>query len=676
MTERKRHLAAIMFTDIVGYSALMGKEEDRVFDLLRKNRLLQLSCIEKHGGKWLKEMGDGILAKFSSAYDSVRCALDIQMAAQVQLDGLIRIGIHLGDVTMENGDVFGDGVNIASRLQAIADPGGIYITESVHKAIRGKGEIQSRLLGEVILKNIDYPIRIYSLLGDGLPVPATSKIKRLTRSQKKNAFIGSALFYMIMLFAVMISVWGFWYKFIRVEEAEIKFLAVLPFDDLSGDKNHDYLVAGIQDNLITTLSQITSLRIISKTSTVKYKNKDKSVPEIASELGVDAIIEASLMIFEDSIRINVQLIQAYPEEKHLWAQIFNRPTSNIYYLFNDVTQNIAEEINLTLTSQEKTILSSAKEVDPNAYQAYLRGRFYWDMLTPADLQTALEYYQLAIEVDPDFAPAYAGIAAVWSARGQMGFVPYHVAYVNAKEAIDQAFELDSTDVEVLYNYAISAGWIAWDWQKTEKAFKKVIELNPSHTNAHAYYSNFLMVLNRTEEAMNHIQTALKLDPYNIVIQRLYVINLFFLRRCDEIISRVNQTDWMNVITRKNLWGCYYLKGMYEKAYEEELARVLESNDFELKEILETGYKEGGYEEAILREAEKLEERSKESFLPLLMIINRYAMAKQKEKCLELLEKGFDEHDPNLPYITIIPLFDFLRDEPRFKSILQAMNLPE
>jgi class 3 adenylate cyclase len=200
-----------MFADIVGYTALMGSDTEKALDLLHKNRDIQKPLIEKYGGKWLKEMGDGILAQFNSAIDSEHCALEIQRTAKIALDGQIRIGIHLGDVTIEDGDVFGDGVNIASRLQSIADPGGIYVSESVHHVIRGSTDIHSQFLGEVQLKNVDYLVKTYYLEGEGLPRPSKKRKKELFRRERRS-ILKTICSYLIFVLIAAIAVTTWWIK--------------------------------------------------------------------------------------------------------------------------------------------------------------------------------------------------------------------------------------------------------------------------------------------------------------------------------------------------------------------------------------------------------------------------------------------------------------------------------
>jgi tetratricopeptide (TPR) repeat protein len=366
------------------------------------------------------------------------------------------------------------------------------------------------------------------------------------------------------------------------------------------------------------------------------------------------------------------MIQAFPEERNIRRQVFERPTNEIYSLYNEVSQQIAKEIDVILSTQEKSLLSTARKVDPDAYQAYLRGRFYWDKLTREDLDQSLKYYQLATELDSTFAPAYAGIAAVWSGRRQMGMVTPKEANKLEAIAIDKAFALDSTDVEVLYNYVISSGWIAWDWKKLEETYHKVLQLNPGHANAHAYYSNFLIAMGKDKEAMFHIEKALQLDPYNSVIEGLYFINLSFLERCDEVILLSGKTE--NPLSKQAIINCYDLERMYEKAYEQQLAFFSSIKDTIMKETIKKGYQEGGYFEAIRKQVSLMEKRADSSNSYNFTIPLKYALLEDKEKTLIWLEKGFIAHDAQMPYIASIPFFNFLQDEPKFKAILKKMNL--
>ena len=255
----KRRLAAIMFTDIVGYTALMGLDEDRAFKILHTNREIHIKLIEQFEGKLIKEMGDGMLISFHLAADAVHCAIEIQKRARAELDAQVRIGIHLGDITFKNEDVFGDGVNIASRVQSIADPGGIYISENVQNSIRSKTDIPTRYLGEFTLKNVSYKLKIYSVTGNGLTEPSDSKINQLKGQSHRTRLLKSLPIY-ILLLSIMVVVW--WTRKQPINEnLNISSLMVLPFDNFTGSDTLEYFVAGMHSSLIGDIGKISSIQI-------------------------------------------------------------------------------------------------------------------------------------------------------------------------------------------------------------------------------------------------------------------------------------------------------------------------------------------------------------------------------------------------------------------------------
>ena len=479
---------------------------------------------------------------------------------------------------------------------------------------------------------------------------------------------------LLLIFVLMVAGYWSWEEF-GVNDQQISSLAVLPFDNFSADEDQEYIASGLQDNLITTVSKISALRVISRPSTVQYKNSAKTSTEIAKELGVDAIIKASVIRFEDVIQINVQLIRTEPEERNIWTQKFEAPANEVYALFNEVSQALAHEINISLTTDEESELSNARQVDPEAYKAYLKGRVYWDMLTPDGLDKAQDYYELALKFDPDFAAAYAGIAGVWTGRRQMGYTSDKEAYKEAKLAIDRAFAIDSLEVEVLYNYAISVGWMEWDWENVTRSYEKALELNPSHANAHAYYSNFLITRLEFDKAKTHMDQALKLDPYNELIQGLYRINLSVMGQCDELLALEAELGSSGPLSKSALQNCLLHKGMFDKAlaHEIELARLFGNK--ELENILQNSYDKGLYREAFLKKAQLWEQNAEELNIRPWKISILYANLKDKEKALFWLERAYKEHDPNVPYAGAAPVYDFVREEERFKTILKQLRLP-
>jgi len=341
-----RQLAAIVFTDIVGYTVLMGDDEQKAFELLNKNRELQKPLIEKYGGRWIKELGDGVMASFSTATDAVQCAISIQQACN-SIPGLqLRIGIHLGDVVFENEDVFGDGVNIASRLQAIAPPGSIYISEAVHNNIANKKEINTKFVRAETLKNVKEPVRIYEVRSSPLDsLPGFNKKNYKPSPKRKKIIFGT-----IGLFSLLVLL-GYFFIINKNngndKKPEENSIAVLYFDNMSGDSTQEYFSDGMTEEIISRLSGISGLKVKSRTSVLQYKNQAKTAKQIAQELGVNNIINGSVRKQENKVVITAQLINGVTEE-NIWSETYPREMKDVFEVQSDIAQRIARKFQLNL----------------------------------------------------------------------------------------------------------------------------------------------------------------------------------------------------------------------------------------------------------------------------------------------------------------------------------------
>jgi len=669
----KRRLAAIMFTDIVGYTALMGSDEDRALEILRTSRKIQKKQIESHGGKWLKEMGDGVLAQFDSAKDSVYCALAIQHHAHAELEAQIRIGIHLGDVTAENEDVFGDGVNIASRVQSIADPGGIYISESVDKAIRSQADIKTLYLGEISLKNVDYPVRTFALQAAYLPAPSVKRIKKLRRNKSQSRLTITFLLLLVSAFIIWIVIKS---KYQGLDP--IRSLAVLPFDNMTGDAGQAVLVAGMHEALISELGQISKLRVISKTSMMKYRETTLSAAEIASELGVDALIETSLLEADSLVNINVKLIGGFPNEDQMWSNTFSRDFTHIVEIYREVTQKIIGEIEIELPRQEEERLAEKKVVNPQAYAAYLNARSYWGNLSKEGLEKALEYYQLAVDIDPLYAPAYGGIASVWAGWQQMGFASREEAEPQIRVHLQKALELDSTLAEVYYYQGLTKAWTYWDWAGASEAFEKALAINSNFAEAHAYYSHLLMILKKPKQMRYHMDQANILDPYNPLLKVLEGAELANLGQSDQAIESVIDLEILaptNPLIQIVLWMSYHMKGDTSEAFIKQ-RRILELvSDSIVVEAFENTNRISGYYAALSAAADQWASQAGTNFVPPDNMFWMYAASGDIEKTMHWLEIGYDTHDSSMPYVGVFPLLDILDGDPRYDDLLRRLELP-
>jgi len=408
---------------------------------------------------------------------------------------------------------------------------------------------------------------------------------------------------------------------------------------------------------------------------MQYKGTKKPLPQIARELNVDAVIEGSVLREGGRVRVTAQLIQASTDE-HLWAESYERDLRSVLAMQNEMASVIAEKVHAALTPAEEARLASARPVNPEAYEAYLKGMQYWYKLTPQDIETALEYFELALKKDPNYAPAHSGLALVWIGRQQMGYTAPREAGPKAKAAALKAVELDSTLAEAHSSLADVNCFYEWDLAGADVEFKRAIELNPNFPDARAVYSNYLMFMKRPEEAMAQIQRALELDPLNAFFQAFYGLDLQMVGRNDEAIAQFRKaliTSPHLPFARNNLAQTFFNKGMYADSLAERKADW--AGDRELEEALAQGFAQSGYRGAMRRAADIVAARSRTTYVGPTYIASLYMTAGEKERTLEWLEKSFEARDPNLPYVSAKPTYDSLRSDPRFQDLLRRMNFP-
>jgi serine/threonine-protein kinase len=476
---------------------------------------------------------------------------------------------------------------------------------------------------------------------------------------------------------VVASIQGRW-PFASAGGEPIRSIAVLPLENLTGDKDKEYFVDGVTDELIGHLGQIGALRVISRQSAMRYRDSDKLLPEIAEELNVDAVVVGSVQRAGESVRIRVQLIDVLPEERILWGQMYENPMAEILAVYNEVARAIVSEVQIALTPNEETRLASARLVDAEAYEAYLKGMSHAFKLTPPELDAAQHYFERALDTDPDYALAYAGISFIWVARQQMGLLIPSEATPRAKEAAQKALELDDTLSEVHGTWASIKTWSDWDWEGGEQSFKRALELNPNNAEALVYYSNLLCYMDRLDEAMEMAERAVQLDPLNSITLTISACTLSYLQRYDDAIERYQfalGTSPNDPVAHNGLWEIYHAKGMYEESLESAKAFFTGLGFAEIAEVMAHGYEEGGYSWAMRSAAETMEAFSKQTYVSPDAIARMYAFAGDKEKTIEWLEMGYEMRDPMMPYVGAFT-YDLLDGDPRYQDLLRRMNLPD
>ncbi len=542
----------------------------------------------------------------------------------------------------------------------------VSIEQVIDKAMEKDPENRYQTFGELLddLKSISEGI-----------VPEEIKVRlrraKLRRRKKAILYAGAATL-LIIVTIITLSV------FTGHAEA-IDAIAVLPFENLTGDSEQEFFVDAVTDELIGQLSQIGALRVISRYSVMQFKGMEKSLPEIAQELKVDAVVEGSVLRVGEDVRIRVQLIEMISEEQNLWTQTYERDMTDVYVMYKEIARTIADKARVELTPQEVAILASARQVNPEAYEAYKKGMFHTYKLTSQDLELARGYFELALEKDPNFALAYVGIGFVWQAQNQQGIMSFSESGPKAEAASLKALELDDTLPEVHYFLATNQTWGKWDWESAGKSFERAIALNPNFPDARAYYSWYLFYMERPEEAMAQIERALELDPFNAAFRSLYAFDLMYARRFDEAIADLRETlrtAPMDEFALSAIRSAYHVNGMFEEAYEAWKRWYDVHDDSEAEQAFLRGYEEAGYSGALTSVAELMIERSKTKFITPWQIATVYTRAGKNPEALDYLEKAFEAHDANMPSISVDPIFDNLRDEPRFNELLRQMNLPQ
>ncbi len=454
-------------------------------------------------------------------------------------------------------------------------------------------------------------------------------------------------------------------------------MAVLPFANLSGDPEQEYLSDGLTQEMIAELGRLHpgALSVIARTSVMRYKATDKPVDQIGRELGVDYILEGSARRESGRVRISAELIQVRGQTQ-LWAETYERELAGIMALQVEVARKVAQALTLHLLPTEQKRLANVRAVNPEAYEAYLKGLQHWYKLTPGDLDSAQQYYELALQKDPNYAQAYAGLALLWGGRLVAGLVSPHDGVPKGKAAALKAVELDDNLAEAHYAVACVKSWQDFDLPGADAEWKRAIELNPNFPDARAFYSHYLMTMRRPDEAIPHIERALELDPFNSLFQSLYAVDLMYLRRYDDSIAAARKALRMapdNGVAHSALWSAYFLKGMGKEAVVEAKAAI--PGDREMEQALDRGYAEAGFTGAMRRGGELLEARSHYTYVMPSLVLSFYTYAGERTKALEWLEKTFEAGDPGLAYLGM-PDFDSLRSEPRFRDVLRRMKIPD
>ncbi len=497
-----RQLTAIMFTDMVGYTALMQEDEARAKHDRDRHRVVLEREIAAKDGRTLQFYGDGTLSVFQSAVSAVESAIAIQVGlAQLSPTIPLRIGIHTGDVVHDENGVFGDGVNVASRIERLGVPGSVLISGKVFDEVKNQSEIMTHPLGSFNLKNVRHPTRVYAIANSGLSIPAESAVQANRPARTRS-------------------------------------IAVLPFVNMSSDPENEFFSDGITEEIINALTRVNGLQVTARTSSFAFKNHNKDVREIAHQLGVTHILEGSVRKAGQRVRVTGQLISA-KDGYHLMSEAYDGSLEDIFALQDEIAQQIVEHLAGHLvpvpTSDErrKDGLVSGHSHDTEAYSEYLRGRFHFWRWTPPSAREAIKHYERSIEMDPDCALPYSGLALCYTYLGATGHLSSAIAYAEARKYARAAVELEESDGEAHSTLAIISLLIDRDWDTAYRSFQKALTLTPGSAEVHQLYSIYLRTLGDREASLQEAETALQLDPLSSPIRHAFAEALLEAGELDE-----------------------------------------------------------------------------------------------------------------------------------------------
>jgi class 3 adenylate cyclase/TolB-like protein/Tfp pilus assembly protein PilF len=739
LPSQNHQLAAIMFTDIEGYTALMQRDEATAIEFRNRHREVFNAVTKKYHGKILQYYGDGTLSTFTSAIDAVRCAIEMQLAFQGDPHIPVRIGIHTGDIIVSKEDIIGDGVNVAARIESLAAVGSIYISEKVYDEVKNQSGIQTISMGVFELKNVEKPIEVFAITNPGLVIPEREeKLKDDSGNGDKgyktkvNKIGFKWIFIPIATILVMYLVYSsnIFEKINQVNTVtdltnSKKSIAVIPFINDSNDSTNIYIINGLMESTLNNLQKIKNLRVISRTSTEKYRNNVKSIPEIARELNVKYIVAGSGQKIGDQILLNIQLIDA-EADKHLWSEQYQREAKDIFELQMEVAKNIADKIEVIITPEEVARMNKLPTNDLVAYDYFLKGLDLLNKPIPEYLDSSIVYFEQAIEHDNQFARAYAAIAMAYFLLDEGHAEKKYAEKINYHA--DQALLFDSQLPQSLIAKALFY-MHSREYELAESYFEKALEYNPNYDLVFVFLVKlYVDYLPNTEKYLEYALRGLEIDisAYDSIIKSfsyLHISNAFiqsgFIKEAEKYINKsleyypdnlfseyvkayilyaknrdIQQTkqlliealnkDSTRLDILQEIGKINYFMRDYESAAHY-YNKYIQIKDLLKLDIYNTENAKIGFVFSMVGQTEESEKyllefkdyaENDKSIYKHISLAAYYSFYGDEEKAIEHLKLFSDQehyHYWTIIFIHLDPLFDNLRDLPEFKAITNDLE---
>lgn len=645
---QSRQLAAIMFADIVGYTAMMQEDEALAMNWRQKLKKKLEEEVAAHQGKILEFRGDGAMCSFISTIEGVRAAVALQVYMQSEPTVPLRIGMHTGDVIFDENNIYGDGVNIASRLESFALPGSIFISGKAYDDIKNQKDIQSISLGKFALKNVKEQVEIFAISNPGIRIPEADILE------------------------------GKGEKVVEKKGAE-KSIAVLPFLNMSNDPEQEYFSDGITEEIVNLLTHVKDLRVAGRTSSFHFKGRDIDIRLVGQKLNVRTLLEGSIRKHNLRLRITAQLINA-EDGIQLWSDRYDRELHDIFAIQDEIASAITEELKITLLEKDKVIINEKRTTNKEAYDLYLKGRFYLNK-RGSWIKKALAYFQQAAEIDPEFSLAYSGLADAYSILSFYGAVPPKDAMPIARQNAEKAIESDPSNAEALTTLAFISVYYDWNWAEARKRFQRVFEINLRYAPAHFWYSYFLSyVEGRFEEGIEEARKSELLEPLVSLSHQALSVAYINAGKFEEAL----QSAQMAIELDANSFPGFRALGVslaglkrYEEATEALKTCVQVSSRLPIPLVeLAWVYSLRGMDSEIQSIYDELIMRAKTEFISGLVLSAASYFSKKYDEATEFMELAFAQRDGILPFIRSFPSCSFLNNDPRFQHFVKRMNFPE
>ncbi|TXG35728.1 adenylate/guanylate cyclase domain-containing protein [Seonamhaeicola maritimus] len=676
---RNRQLAAIMFTDIEGYTSLMQKDESQAISIRGRHRKTFEITTEAFNGQLIQYFGDGTLSVFKSTIEAVECAIELQKAFLEEPNIPVRIGIHVGDIIYSKEDIIGDAVNIASRIESLAVAGSVLVSDKINDQLRNKGNINTEFIDAVDFKNVNRTIPIFAVTTGGLKVPEKESLKGKTKPKESKEFEfyrKKSLYVLGFLSIIILALAYYVMKTSNVDSIKKEAtLVVIPFENMNNDDASDIFTDGITEDIITHLSKIQNLQVISRVSAMHYKNSNKTIKEIANELNVNYLLEGSVRVNNNQVRINANLVDA-KEDKNLWADNYDNTLVEIFKIQSDVSRDIASALQITLSDNEVLRIDNQPTKSAEAYTAFKEGQRYLHQGggKVEELIKAEDLFKKAIEYDPEFCRAYVGVAETYMEYIFWGRESPKKMLELASIPALTALAINSNDGGV-YGVLGAISYYKYEKEVAIRYLKKAIEINPSYVGAYnklAWIYAFEGDLKLMEENFNKV---LKLDPLSSkyvgdMVQAYYYLNEF-QKGIDLVDKSLNRfpNDNMLIWTKATA-----LSGLekYDAAISLYTSRSVASNTNWM-----LGYcygKTGQYDKA-KRILDYQLDKNKKVYVPAYMIATIYMGLGEKENALKYLERDYEFGGQGLFFWGLKHDIKFrvFQNEPRFIALLNKID---